>query len=202
MSPADRIQKYFTEWIATHGSAGPHGELARWLATGEIEPSQYPEIVARHGVDRVPGFRDGVLDMVMSYAERCFVDGPPSVRDVAEIRILRRALHVADATLSDRRPVELSLILRSVFEAVLADGVIEDWEDLYLVEVQAAFGIGYDELLSLARPALEEAVANLERRLAAEPRLGDRRLAAAKLAALEPMYRLAAARPPSLGRLH
>lgn len=203
MPEFDRIRGFFAEWVATNGNKGAVGEIAQWLAESGLEPGRHAEIVERHGVAREPWFCDALLDLVIAFAQQRFGEGPPSLEDVSEIRLLRGALHVHDEALFERRPVEISRLLQGVFEAVLSDGVIEEWEDLYLVEVQAAFGLSYDQLLILARPALERAVAALRSAYAKNTGLIESQLSPEqKLAALEPMYRLAVLRPRTLGALY
>ena len=199
----DRIPTFFTAWIATNGAGGPAGEIAAWLASGGIDAAGYTEIVGRHGAGHEHWFHDSMLDLVLAYARVRLAEGILNLSDVADIRVLRMALHVEDADLYERRPAELSAFLQETYEAILADGYIDEREDLYLVEVQAAFGLSYDQFLMLARPALERAATGLRLGL----QLGtasrdDREIVQEKLAALEPTYLLATAHRRSLGALY
>jgi hypothetical protein len=198
----ERIPAYFSTWVAANGNRGAVGEVAEWLANGGFETTGFDDIVSKHGAQREEWFREGMVDLVLGFANHCLT-GTLSISDVAEIRLLRMLLHVDESAFYDRRPAEVSAFLQSTLDAFLADGTIDNSEDLYLVEVQAAFGLSYDQLLTLARPALERAFRDIELGFilnAGHAATRSQRLA--KLAALEPTYRLAVMQPRTIGALY
>jgi hypothetical protein len=197
---SDRIRTFFAGWVAANGNRGPVGEIAQCLADGKLEPASYYDIVARHGVAREQWARDGLIDLVLNYSRDRFAGGLPSIEEAIEIKQLRATLHIGDEALIERRPVEISRLLLPVFDAVLADGEIDDAEDRFLIELQAAFGLSYDQFLMFARPSLEHAVDAL-RTVCEQADLGPRAPATLKLKALDPIYRLAVHQRGSLGAL-
>lgn len=157
----DRIPAFFADWVAANGNKGAVGEVADWLASGGFEPAEFAQIVERHGVRHEAWFRDGLLDLAVAFVRESFQTGVLNAADATDIRLLRRILHIEDAALFDHRRTELCTFLQETLETFLVDGAIDESEDLCLVEIQAAFGLSYDQMLSLARPALEAAVADL-----------------------------------------
>lgn len=200
----DRIPIFFAKWIAEHGDRGPVGEVAQWLATGELEPLSFAALVAKHGCGREPWFRLGVLDLVLDYARDRLARGGLTVHDVTDVRLLKFALHVADGDFFEHRPSEVSAFLQDTVEAVLTDGVLADIEELYLVEVQAAFDLSYDQYLILARPALERAMSRLRTTGSSNQVdfLAANNGAAAPLSSLESTYRLALRHRRSPGAMY
>jgi hypothetical protein len=201
----EHIPRFFTRWIAANGNRGAVGEVAQWLADGSLDPTSFAEIVERNGCSREVWFRDGMVDLVLAYAtERLTLTRRPEIPDVSDIRLLQLVLHIDEDEFFFRRPAELSRLIQDQFDFILEDGVIDGAEDLYLVELQAAFQLGYDELMILARPAIERAVVTLETGLgmAGQWNAASRRAALEKLTALEPTYLLATANQRSLGALY
>ena len=200
----ERLPAFFAAWVSHHGNRGAVGEVAQWLANGSFDPAEFAEIVAKHRCAREPWFRDAVLDLVIGYANERLAAGPPDIPDISDLLLLQKALHVNDEELFERRPSEISSLIQNQFDSILADGVIDNAEDLYLVELQAAFRLSYDQLMILARPAIERAFATLSTGIGTGRQWTPANRAAVrrKLAALEPMYRLAVARHRTLGGLY
>jgi len=145
-----------------------------------------------------------MLDLVLAYAKERLGAGPPDIPDISDLVLLQMALHVEEDELFSRRPSEISALIQDQFDSILADGVIDNTEDLYLVELQAAFRLSYDQLMILARPAIERAVTTLRTGIgmAGQWSLVSRQTAIEKLSALESTYRIATARHRTLGGLY
>lgn len=150
------VHEFFQAWVTFHGSEGAVGEVAQWLATCDSDPGALKEIVGRHGAAHEIWFRAGMLDLVLGYVTHRLAIGEIDLAAVAAIGSLRRLLHVTGRELLDHRPRELSQLLTQQMDLVLADGQLSEEEDLYLVELQSAFDLSYDEYLGLARPALQQ----------------------------------------------
>lgn len=188
----DRIAAFFADWTTKYKPSGASAEVARWLAGGASPPEGFIEIVHRYGGRSEQWLRDAMLDLVLAYAEARLAVQTLTAVDISDVRLLKMALHVRDGEFFERRPKEVSAFLQAVLENILADGVIEDREDLYLVEVQNAFDLSYDQLLTLSRPALEQAIQKLRSEVPQTKEGSAGRLEALnKLAALEPTYLLA-----------
>jgi hypothetical protein len=200
-----RIPTFFAAWIAAHGSAGPCGEVATWLSTGELDPSTFNAIIARHGVTRETWFRTSMLDLVLDYARERLSEGLLTLDDIADIQLLKRALHVSEGEFVNHRPAEVSAFLQLALDGILADDRIDEYEELYLVTVQAAFDLSYDQFLTLGRAALERAISSLDLKRAIAERRDDGatvRGVDRKRAALEPVYWLTSRQRRSLGALY
>jgi len=165
---------------------------------------EFTEIVRQHGCAADDWFRDAMLDLVLAYATERLTGGPPKLPDVSDLRLLQMALRIEEGEFFERRPAEISSLIQAQFDSILQDGVIDDAEDLYVVELQAAFGLSYDQLMTLARPAVERAVLTLRTGIGIADPWTDAncRSALEKLAALEPTYLLVTARRRSLGALY
>jgi hypothetical protein len=201
----DRIPTFFSAWITKHGSAGACGEVALWLSSGELDPSRFTAIVARHGVSREPWFRAGMLDLLLDYARERLSQGLLTIDDITDIQMLKRALHVSEGEFVDHRPAEVSAFLQLALDGILADDRIDEYEERYLVTVQAAFDLSYDQFLSLGRVALERAIASLDQKRAMAERSDNEetvRGVARKRAALEPVLWLTTRQRRSLGALY
>ncbi len=196
------MARHFSQLVATHGGRGPVGELAAVLATGRLDRAALRDVLDRHAAEREPWFRRQVLDLVLGYVDAALADaGELSPACLADVRALRGALHIADGEFMALRPAELAAVVRGQFERILDDAVVTDTEELYQVDLQAAFGVGYDDYLALGRTAFEAAYAALgaeEARVGTAAGVDDVRR---RLAALEPVYRLATAHQRTPGAL-
>jgi hypothetical protein len=200
----DRLPSFFAKWAAQNENRGAVGEVAQLLSAGSFSPTEFAEIVQRHGCAHDSWFHDAMLDLVLGYASERFAAGPPEIPDVGDLLLLQKALHIEEGQFFERRAAEVSRLIQEQFDAILADGVIDNTEDLYLVELQAAFQLSYDQLMILARPAIERAVTTLRTGVGMAGQWGSasRRTALEKLAALESTYRIATANHRTLGGLY
>lgn len=98
----DRIPTFFAAWLSAHGSAGPCGEVALWLSSGELDPSSFSAIIVSHGVSREPWFRADMLDLVLDYARERLSQGLLTIDDIADIQLLKRTLHVGEGEFVDK----------------------------------------------------------------------------------------------------
>lgn len=196
------VARHFTKVVAAGGDQGPIGELAAVLATGRLDRAALWAVFERHGAEREAWFRRQLLDLVLGYVDAALTDTDSlSAETLADVRALRSALHIADGEFMTLRAAELAAIMRGQLERILDDAVVTDAEELEQVDLQAAFGVGYDDYLLLTRTAFEAAYSALRDQEAcagSAEAIDDVRR---KLAALEPVYRLATARQRTLGGL-
>ena len=189
----ERLAAFFGKWVENNGGRGVGGQVAAWIAEGSLDPAEFAAVIAQHGSLREAWIRETMLDLVVAYANHRLGDGPPDVEGVSDLRLLQLALHVGAGDLFAHRRTEIARIVQAQFHAILADGTIDAAEDLYLVELQAAFSLSFDQLMSLARPALESAIVVLRARAGNEGDSTSRRVALQRIAALEPELLLATA---------
>lgn len=198
------VRDHFSALAEAHGTSGPVGVLVGLLASGELSEGAYKAHVSQLGLGREEWFRKQRLDLILGFVERALEQGPLTPERQQEIAHLKLALKVAEGEFAALRPVEIATILREQLAVVLADGEIDHGEDVYQVELQRAFDLGYDQYLTLGRSAFEHAMQALLDHQAAltqgypdeQERIGRR------IAALEPLYRLATARPRTPGALY
>jgi hypothetical protein len=195
------LRAHFRALVVTQGTQGPIGELIAALSGEHLDRADYDRICGRHGIDTDIWFRRQVLDLVLGYVTQELEKGPLSAGAQRDLRELRHFLQVTDGEFMKHRAAEVATLLREQFDAILADFVIDDAEELQQVELQALFGLSYDDYLALIRGPLERAVAELSQ-LSRQGNREGRSTAVAKLAALDPMYRLATARPRRPGALY
>jgi len=184
----DRIQLFFKSWLDVHDSEGPAGQVAAWLAAGGFEPTEFREISNSYSGVREAWFHHAMPDLVLAYAASRLDQDPSLAAHVIDVRLIRSLLHIEDGELYRLRPTEVEAIVASVFEEVLRDDVIDVWEDLLLVDVQAALGLGYDQLLAAARPSLEHAMTRMQAGLSVEASASARQSVMVRIAELEPTY--------------
>jgi hypothetical protein len=191
-------------WIAEHfgrvlnqlGTRGVIGEVVQFLATGDVAPDSFRTVRVRHGLHREDWLRGQILDLVLDCVREILADGVLTADRQADVRALRLCLEIPDGEFMDRRPAELAAILGEELDRILEDSVIDEGEELYQVELQALFGIGYDDYLALTRTAFEGAHTELSEFARSSS------AAATKLAALEPIYQLVISHHRRLGALY
>jgi hypothetical protein len=195
------VQEHFSRLAREIGTRGPTGELIALLASGHSEPIAYHEIVERHGVARETWFRQQSLDLVLGYARACLETGALDANRQSDISHLKEFMDVGEGEFATQRPAEVASLLQEQLEMILADGVIDENEDLYQVELQKAFDLGYDQYLLFTRVVLERVWARLSH-MADNATDLEAGWARRRLYALEPLYRLAVAQPRTLGTLY
>ena len=190
------IASYFGE-IASQGGKGPIGELAVLLSAGVLEAAAFEKHVRRHGVAKEEWFKRQLVDLALGFIKEGLRDGALSENHLMDVRALNAFLTIDDGDFFELRPAEVATILGAQLDRILEDAVISNVEELYQVELQAAFGLGYDDYLALTRGAFERTFLDLSLQAGGS---GSSALdAERKLEALEPVYRLATARRRTLG---
>jgi hypothetical protein len=191
-SELERIPTFFKLWVASNENRGAVGDVAQWLADGGLDPAGYDARTAHYDAHDA-AFRGQMLDLVLDYARHRLMDAPLNIEDVVDIRLLKYALRIEEGEFFRHRAADVSALLDGSLAADLENDFMADAEDLHLVGIQAAFDLSYDQFLTLAGPAYGRALDALRQRLEAIPADDERAhvQVTAKLAAIEPVYRLA-----------
>ena len=195
----DAIAEHFA-LVASRGNRGPIGELAVLLSRGVLDPVAFAEHVKAHGLAGVDWFRRQVVDLAFGFIVKGLEGGGVKPGHLGKVRRVNAFLHITDGEFLKLRPAEVAAVIGEQLDLILTDSEISREEELHQVELQAAFGLGYDDYLALGRTAFERAYFDLElvSRFPGPAQFGLQR----KLDALTPMYRMAIARKRTLGSLY
>jgi hypothetical protein len=197
--PDATVAEYFAA-VASRGNRGPIGELAVVLSRGILEPVVFLEHVKAHGLGGENWFRRQVLDLSFGFIVAGLDGGAFRPGYLEKVRRLNAFLHIADGDFFEFRPAEIAAVIGEQLDEILSDAEISREEELHQAELQAAFGLGYDDYLALGRTAFERAFFDLQMESAfAGPAQAS---ALRKLQALSPIYRMATARTRTLGSLY
>lgn len=198
------VREHFCALAESNGIRGPVGTIVALLASGRLSLASYDAHVTEHGLEREEWFRKQRLDLILGLVSSALEKGALALEHEQELARLKLALRVEEGEFAALRPVEIATILRQQLEVLLEDGEIDHAEDLYQVQLQRAFDLGYDDYLSLGRGAFESAMRErLERQVIAskrDPEAYER--ISRQIVVLEPIYRLATARPRTPGALY
>jgi len=200
----NQLSEHFSKALADSGPQGPVGELLFLLAQGILDGGSFSEIISRHGVSRELWFRKQRLDLVMEYITVLLNNGPIQTVELASIADLKKCLGIAEGEFISLRPAEVATVLVGQLVQILEDDWIDESEDLYQLGLQTVFDLSYDQYLQLTRAEFERAMASLLERVGEAKHTGDQarvRELEARIAALEPLYRLSVAQPRTLGAL-
>jgi hypothetical protein len=193
--PASTLARHFKGIASVQRGNEPTREIVELLATNQSDPIAFNAILARNEIASGGRFRTEALDLVLEYIRYVLADRAISATEREDVRVLRRILDVEDGELMHLRRRELAILLGYQLDYVLDDALIDDPEELFQVELQAALGLGYDDYLTLIRPSVERVFAAL-RSLTGDPSGVKSESTERKLNLLEPFYLLViAARP-------
>jgi hypothetical protein len=184
------------------GTRGAIGELVELLAREQVSPHQCREIIARDGLEREVWFHKDQLDLVLGYIESVLEAGTLDKDRQNDIAALKDWLDIKEGEFAMYRPSEVAAILQRQLETILADWQVDEAEDVYQVALQTAFDLGYDQYLALTRVVLERAWAELLSLSDSKVDSHSSIVLQKRLAALEPLYRLAVAQPRTMGDLY
>jgi hypothetical protein len=196
------IREHFAHLALQIGTRGAIGEVTALLAAGQTSPTSYLEVVERHGVARELWFQKDRLDLVIGFVRSILELGPLNTEHQRDVIQLKEFLHVAEGELASERPAEIASLLQEQLEIILADREINEEEDLYQVELQRAFDLGYDQYLLLIRTVLEKVWADLSAIAVGNAVSPEAVRIRKQRTTLEPLYRLAVAQPRTLGALY
>jgi hypothetical protein len=163
------------------------------------------QILDLHGLSQNEAVRKEIIDLVLQFVEESLRQGGLTDSLIAEIKEMKLFLDVREGEFFNYRPVEISEILIKQLNAILDDFIIDRREDLYQVELQAAFDLGYDQYFALTRRAFEEAVElwDAQIRQAQASHQGDVIATLKdKREELEPFVKLALAQQRTIGGLY
>lgn len=205
MSEVPRIiVDHFSSVGTARGVKGPTGELIAVLAGGRATAGDYHALVERHGLARERWFQKDRLDLVLSFVVSQLDDDTELVSLVGYAAWLKTFLHIREGEFVEHRAAEMAAILGEQLDRILADGEIDEEEELRQVHLQQVFDLSYDDYLRLTRRAFEIAMADFRALLDAAERTnapGAPELRR-KLRLLEPLHALATSQYRSLGALY
>jgi hypothetical protein len=104
--------------------------------------------------------------------------------------------------LLEYRPAEIAAILNEEVEIALADGLLDEQEELHLVRLQIALDLGYDDFLRLCRGSLERGIQALNDEAISRADAGCPADLEIKIASLTPLASLAKMQRRSPGALY
>ena len=192
------IREYFQRRLGEWGDNSPLHHEASQLAAGVLDPGERRGLDSVQSFEQEPSVRGAELDLLVGFVD----DGierrvAMPLLSLAMVH-LKRYFSVDEGEFVDARPREVARLIGERLDAILADGVIDQPEDLEQVELQQIFDLSYDDYLALGCPAIERAYQNLDRGI--DPRTNDAPGARArKMALLLPPYNLAQAQRGTLG---
>jgi len=198
----ERVTPYFRSRLDQAEGYGPHRALLEALSSQPPDSSA----LASASPDRTEEwFRKSVLDLLLECLGTLLKDRPLSKAELAIIRDIKKHLDIREGDFFRYRPAEIAGLLAGELERILEDLTIDSKEDLYQVELQAVFDLSYDQYLSLARRAFEDA----HEFLGAQLRLADQSRDAAQITSLQakakvlaPILQLALSQPRTIGALY
>jgi hypothetical protein len=196
------IREHFAQHALQIGTRGAIGEVTALLAAGQTSSTAYLELVEQHGVAREGWFQKDRLDLVIGFVRSILELGPLNPEHQRDVSRLKEFLRIAEGELASERPAEIASLLQEQLEIILADREINEQEDLYQVELQRAFDLGYDQYLLLIRSVLERVWADLSVLVVGDSTHPEAVRIRRQLTALEPMYRLAVVQSRTLGALY
>lgn len=146
-----------------------------------------------------------MLDLVLDYVGTIAERGRISFDAAKDVEMLKVDFEIREGDFFVHRPVEVAVILSHQLDRILEDLQIDNAEDLYQVELQKAFDLGYDQYLQLTRPAFERMLLTSQLAVAEAEAQGDSEAVLRlqeKASALEPIVRLSLLQPRSIGALY
>src|SRR5690242_1432950 len=90
------LQHHFTACVGEHGARGPAGQIAVWLAAGDLDPAGFAEIVGREGCSREEWFRKQMLDLVLDFISSAEHGELLTPQIINTANVLKRAVHVRE----------------------------------------------------------------------------------------------------------
>jgi hypothetical protein len=204
-SSDDILRRHFSAVLADAGSTGAVGEILSLLSQGCLKRAAFAEIIERHELNRESWFSKQRLDLVLGYVSALVADGDLDAEHLKAISNLKNCLGVTEGDFVSLRPAEVAAILAGELEQILEDDSIDEEEDLRQADLQDVFDLSYDQYLQLTRIEFERAMSSLVERLERARGNGDNDLVRQlehKIAALDPVYRLAVSQHRRLGGLY
>lgn len=191
-----RAMEYFREVHQSAGARGVVGEVLGIIAGGADDAFACANAAKLHGATGEEWYRRECVDLVLGYVKHLVEDATLDAEAVRDVNVLKARLQIRHGDFTQLRPVAVARVLQDQLELLLADGHIDQTEDLYQVELQGMFDLGYDEYLALVGAVLADHWSRMSDQLA-RVRWRNAETATeleAKLRALEPLYRLAVGR--------
>ena len=113
------------------------------------------------GADYRRQHNEEMADFLLHFIRYCLNDHKITPREVDALLELRVLLDIRDGDLYEKRREEVRRLLETQIDWIEADFRIEYAEELYLVDLQRIFDLGYDQLLALAQPHVAEILDSL-----------------------------------------
>ena len=124
------------------------------LVSGPLTREAFDEVEAKLGHLDPKELKGVLLDFVLEYAVARSDDLVFDDHEMECLQTLKRLFRVHDGDFLELRRSRLHDVIGAQIEIIVRDYKVDRVEDLHLANIQRVFGLGFDELASIAHPDL------------------------------------------------
>lgn len=155
-----------SEYYATH-DVGPVATPAiraiqSWLVSGPLTREGFDYVEAGLGHLDPEELKGLLLDFVMDFAVACSDDLVLDDHEMECLQTLKRLFRVEEGDFLRYRRHRLHDIVGTQIDLITHDYTVDRVEDLHLANLQHVFGLGFDQLASIAHPDIVDAARSID----------------------------------------
>jgi len=155
-----------SEYFATH-DVGPVATPAirliqSWLVSGPLTQEGFDDVEASLGHLGPEELKGLLLDLVMDFAVARSDDLVLDDHEMECLDTLNRLFRVEEGDFLRYRPHRLHDVIGTQIDLIIHDYTVDRVEDLHLANLQRVFGLGFDQLASIAHPDIVDAARGID----------------------------------------
>jgi len=161
MSEAQHWAGAFRAYTASRESSAFQQGITGLADAGRLDRASIDNTCVEHAVENLADVKQELLDLLMYYIRLCLADHDLNDQEMRAIRDLKRLFRIEEGDCLALCSEEVSELLAVQMRRILADRQVDQVEALQKVQLQEAFDLGYDKVIELTRPFVEETVADI-----------------------------------------
>jgi len=156
------IEQAFGRFIKDRQPTGSVAKLAQLLASGCSSASEIEAVARDYAFSR-----EDLLDLLVYFLESCFSNHSLDESKKSGLRKLKRLFRVKEGELYGLRERKVRDLLQQEIDGILGDGTVDPEGALYLVDLQEAFDLSYDQFLEVTRSSFDRVVEEITEQIEA-----------------------------------
>lgn len=153
------FQASVKQLLLTHTYSEKVVGLLNLIVKQGLDPLERDNYLSQIGVRRISDIKECTLDVIIDYAMFLLDDNVLTDDEMKSIRLLKMYLGVEDKDfIRNGKMEQVKQVLLSQLRFIYADNYVDPQEILQKGELQALFGVSYDDFEALVRIVAREAL--------------------------------------------
>ena len=133
--------------------------ILQLVANGKMRISDVEETLAQNKIKRITDLKDQLINVLFDYITICLEDDVLTISEMQDFRVLQRFFKIQEGDfIRCHKEREIKKVLSEQLCKIQSDKVVDKTEALMKNDLQAMFGLSYDQFLAIENEVSKESI--------------------------------------------